>query len=212
MTGADVVLAVIAKAPRAGHSKTRLCPPCTPEQAADLAAAALADTLAAVLAAPARRRVLVLDGDAGAWVPDGFQVIPQAGGGLDARLATAFAEIAAPTFLVGMDTPQLTPDLLTQGSQVLADGATAVLGLADDGGYWSIGLREADPDLLLGVPMSAENTGAAQRVRLQAHGHDPVMLPPLRDVDHFSDALAVADLAPGSHFAHAVHALSVAVV
>lgn len=211
MTGADVVLAVIAKAPRAGHSKTRLCPPCTPEQAADLAAAALADTLAAVLAAPARRRVLVLDGDAGAWVPDGFQVIPQAGGGLDARLAAAFGEIAAPTFLVGMDTPQVTPDLLAQGSQALADGATAVLGLADDGGYWSIGLREADPDLLLGVPMSTEDTGAAQRERLQAHGHDPVMLPPLRDVDHFSDALAVADLAPGSHFAQAVHALPVAV-
>lgn len=210
MTSADVVLAVIAKAPRAGHSKTRLCPPCSPEQAAELAAAALADTLTAVLATRARRRVLVLDGDAGPWLPDGFDVIPQSGGGLDARLAAAFTAVGAPTFLVGMDTPQVTPGLLAQGSQALADGATAVLGLADDGGYWSIGLRDPDPALLHGVPMSADDTGEAQRARLVAHGHDPVMLPGLRDVDHFSDALAVADLAPGTRFAQAVHALPVA--
>jgi rSAM/selenodomain-associated transferase 1 len=203
----SVALAVIAKAPRAGHSKTRLCPPCTPQQAADLAAAALADTLAAVAATPASRRFLVLDGDPGAWVPDGFEVIPQAGGGLDARLAAAFAAIGEPVFLVGMDTPQLTPALLQDGTAALARGASAVLGLADDGGYWGVGLQAPDAALFHGVPMSAGDTGVRQLQRLREHGHDPVLLDALRDVDHFADALAVAALAPGSRFAAAVAAL-----
>lgn len=203
----SVALAVIAKAPRAGHSKTRLCPPCTPQQAADLAAAALADTLAAVAATPATRRVLVLDGEPGAWIPDGFEVAPQVAGGLDARLAAAFDAIGEPTFLVGMDTPQLTPALLGEGTAALARGASAVLGLADDGGYWSIGLRAPDAALFIGVPMSADDTGALQLQRLREHGHDPVLLDALRDVDRFADALAVAALAPASRFAAALAAL-----
>jgi rSAM/selenodomain-associated transferase 1 len=205
-----VALAVIAKAPRAGHSKTRLCPPCTPEQAAALAAAALADTLAAVAATPSHRRVLVLDGEAGDWIPNGFEVVPQSGGGLEDRLAAAFAHIGEPTFLVGMDTPQVTPAHLAAGTAALAAGAPAVLGLADDGGYWSIGLQRSDPALFIGVPMSADDTGARQLERMRQHGHEPVLLPPLRDVDRYADALAVAALlAPGSHFATAVHALEV---
>lgn len=60
-----VDLLVIAKEPRPGRVKTRLTPPFTPQEAAELAEAALADTLAAVAAAPAARRVLVLDGAPG---------------------------------------------------------------------------------------------------------------------------------------------------
>lgn len=63
MSASAPALAVIAKAPVAGRVKTRLCPPCTPQQAAALAGAALQDTLAAVAATPAHRRVLVLDGE-----------------------------------------------------------------------------------------------------------------------------------------------------
>ncbi len=203
-----VALAVIAKAPRAGHSKTRLCPPCTPEQAADLAAAALADTLAAVASTPASRRILVLDGEAGAWIPDGFEVIPQVAGGLDERLAAAFDEIDEPTFLVGMDTPQITPALIGQGTAAMARGASAVLGPADDGGFWAIGLRTPDRALFAGVPMSTGETGAHQLRRLREHGHAPVLLGALRDVDRFTDALAVAELAPHSCFAAAVAELN----
>jgi glycosyltransferase A (GT-A) superfamily protein (DUF2064 family) len=203
-----IVLAVIAKAPRAGHSKTRLTPPCTPQQAADLAEAALADTLHAVLATPCVRRVLVLDGAPGPWLPPGFDVIPQRGDGLDERLAAAFADIGEPTLLVGMDTPQLTPHLLGAGIAALRAGAPAVLGLADDGGYWAIGLPESSPALFHGVPMSTAETGAAQHARLRAHGRDPVLLPLLRDVDHFADALAAAALRPAGRFARAVAALA----
>src|SRR5690242_2238203 len=102
-------LIVIAKAPVPGKVKTRLCPPCTPAQAADLARAALRDTLTAALAARAGRRVLVLEGMPGPWLPDGFEVIAQHGDGLAERLGAAFADVGESAFLVGMDTPQVTP-------------------------------------------------------------------------------------------------------
>ncbi len=105
----DVQLLVIAKAPVAGRSKTRLSPPCSPEEAAWLAEAALACTLQAVALTPASRRVLVLDGEPGAWMPDGFQVLPQRGAGLDERLAAAFEDAGAPSLLIGMDTPSSRP-------------------------------------------------------------------------------------------------------
>src|ERR1700712_3664912 len=105
-------LLVIAKAPVPGRVKPRLTPPCTPDQAALLARAALEDTLAAALGAQrATRRVLALDGTPGEWLPDGFEVIAQRGDGLADRLAPPFADVGEPGFLVGMDTPQLTPAL-----------------------------------------------------------------------------------------------------
>jgi len=194
-------LIVIAKAPVAGQVKTRLTPPFTPVEAAGLAAAALADTLAACAGArrPARR-VLVLDGDPGAWVPDGFEVLPQRGDGLAARLAAAFVDVGDPALLVGMDTPQLTPELLDTGLAAL-DGADAVFGAALDGGYWGIGLRRPDPAVFQGVPMSARDTGARQRARLAELNLRTALLPPLRDVDTVADARAVAAAALGSRFA-----------
>ncbi|NEA82606.1 glycosyltransferase, partial [Actinospica acidiphila] len=82
MTAPEVTLLVIAKEPRPGRVKTRLTPPFTPEEAAALAEAALADTLDAVARTPARRRVLVLDGSPGPWLPAGVEVVPQCAGGL----------------------------------------------------------------------------------------------------------------------------------
>jgi rSAM/selenodomain-associated transferase 1 len=195
-------LVVIAKAPRAGHSKTRLCPPCTPRQAAALARAALADTLEAVRATPASRHVLVLDGEPGDWLAPGFEVLPQRGGGLDERLANAFVDVTEPALLIGMDTPQVTPADLRDGLARLAEPAIdAVLGPAPDGGYWAIGLRDPDPRAFLGVPMSSAHTCRAQRARLADLGLRVAELPALRDVDRIADAREVAALAPTGRFA-----------
>ncbi|MGV9278201.1 TIGR04282 family arsenosugar biosynthesis glycosyltransferase [Streptomyces griseosporeus] len=190
-------LLVIAKEPRPGRVKTRLTPPYTPEQAAALAAAALTDTLRAVAAAPASRRVLVLDGRPGPWLPPGFDVVPQCAGGLDERLAAAFAACSGPALLIGMDTPQVTPELLT----VEPDGCDAWFGPAEDGGFWALGLAAPDPALLRGVPMSRSDTGAVQRARLVAAGLRVRDLPPLRDVDTATDAEVVAATAPHGRFA-----------
>ena len=204
MTRRATTLLVIAKEPVPGRVKTRLVPPCSYEQAAALAEAALADTLHTVLTVPARRRVLVLDGRPGPWLPAGFDVVPQCGGSLDERLARAFAAVPGPALLIGMDTPQVTPDLLT----VDWPAADAVFGLAVDGGFWALGLRVPDPALLRGVPMSTPSTGAIQRSRLVAAGLRVADLPELRDVDTAADAVAVARQAPRSRFAARVRELA----
>ncbi|NUP21993.1 MAG: DUF2064 domain-containing protein, partial [Streptomyces sp.] len=184
-------LLVIAKEPRPGRVKTRLTPPFTPQEAASLAEASLADTLEAVAATPATRRILVLDGEPGRWLPPGFDVVPQCAGGLDERLADAFARCDGPALLIGMDTPQVTPELL----DVDFTDCDAWFGPAEDGGFWALGLAGPDPALLRGVPMSTPVTGAVQRERLTGAGLRVRDLPRLRDVDTAADAHAVAALA-----------------
>jgi len=197
-------LLVIAKSPVPGRVKTRLTPWCSPAQAALLAQAALIDTLEAVRATPADLRVLALDGPSGDWLPAGFDIVPQVSGGLDERLAAAFAASEGPTLLIGMDTPQVTPSLL----RVEWDRCDAWFGPAADGGFWALGLRDPDPDLLRGVPMSSPRTGVVQRQRLVDAGLRVRDLPVLTDVDTPRDAVAVADLAPDTHFAVCVKELA----
>lgn len=203
----SAALIVIAKAPLPGYSKTRLCPPCTPREAALLAEAALRDTLAALIAAPAdARRVLVLDGTPGDWLAPGVDVIAQRGDGLAERLANAFSDVGGPAFLVGMDTPQLTAEQLAAGLRALGRD-DAALGRAPDGGYWGIGLRDPDDAVFAGVPMSSRRTGAVQLARLRELGLRCAELPDLRDVDTIADARAVAAQAPSTAFAGALAAI-----
>ena len=199
---------VIAKEPVPGRVKTRLTPPFTPADAAALATASLADTLAAVSATPVAQAVLALDGAPGDWLPPGFRVIPQRGGGLDERLAATFADAHAtlpmPMVLIGMDTPQVTSGLLADAARALASGeADAVFGPAADGGFWLLGLRRPDRSLLAGVPMSRADTGRHQLDRLTSAGLRVAMLPELTDVDTFREAELVAGSIPGSRFAAA---------
>jgi rSAM/selenodomain-associated transferase 1 len=199
---ASVTLIVLAKEPVAGRVKTRLCPPCGPEQAAAIATAALADTLDIVAAATAGRRVLALDGRAPAWVPGGFEVVAQRGEGLAERLAAAFDDVGGPALLIGMDTPQVTVSRLHEAMRALMSRhADAVVGPALDGGYWAIGLRQPDASVFEGVPMSTALTGRAQLERLRALGRRVALVDALRDVDTYDDALAVALDAPTSRFA-----------
>ena len=101
-----------------------------------------------------------------------------------------------------MDTPQLTPGLLETVAQPLACGdADAVFGPAADGGFWLLGLRTPDAQLIHGVPMSAEHTGRAQLDRLRQAGLRVRQVPELIDVDTAKDAARVARQAPGSRFA-----------
>ncbi len=200
---------VVAKEPVPGRVKTRLCPPCTPEQAASIAEAALADTMDAVVACGADEVVVALDGSPGPWLPSGVRTVPQADGPLEVRLADAWSRTTGPGLQIGMDTPQVSPALLDDALARLADDASdAVLGPADDGGWWAIGLPGADDRVFAGIPMSRPDTGARQRARLAELGLRVADLPTLVDVDHFPEAEAVADLVPRSRFAAAVRTAS----
>ena len=201
----SVQVLVLAKQPRAGRVKTRLCPPFTPQGAAEVAAAALEDTLDVVRSVPVARRVLVLDGT---YPAPGFVLQPQRGGPMPERLAAAFDDCDPdlPALLIGMDTPQLSTRLLAQAVAAL-EAHPAVLGPAPDGGWWALGLRRPDGALLADVPTSRADTGRKQLARLQSAGLDPHLLPQLRDVDTADDARAVAALVPDGRFAAVVGAV-----
>ena len=216
-------LVVIAKAPVPGRVKTRLTPPFTPHEAARLAEAALTDTLEAAARTPFARRVLALAGASAAlrgggagsarttWLPPGFAVTGQRGDGLDERIAAAlddaYARLAVPVLLIGMDTPQVTPRLLESVARPLATGeADAVFGPARDGGFW-VSACAADPGLVLGVPMSQTHTGRGQLARLLRADLRVRVAPELVNVDTVSDAHEVAIQAPGSRFAATLRAV-----
>ncbi|MBK1787163.1 TIGR04282 family arsenosugar biosynthesis glycosyltransferase [Prauserella cavernicola] len=214
------VVLVVAKAPVPGLAKTRLCPPATPEQAAELAAASLLDTLDAVRATPGVVPVVALTGDLTAAARrDELQaslahctVIAQRGDGFSERLALAHADTAEmlperPVVQIGMDTPQVTPSLLDS----VADGLArddAVLGPAEDGGWWALALHDPrQAAVLADVPMSRPDTGSLTRAALQAAGLRTGPATALRDVDTIDDVDAVVNAVPGSRFAAAARSL-----
>jgi hypothetical protein len=212
------ILLVVAKAPVAGTAKTRLCPPATPRQAAEIAAAALLDTLDAVSATPAAVPVLALAGDLRRAARSrqiqralrGWTVLDQRGDSFADRLASAHADVAArypgrPVLQIGMDTPHLDWPLLDRALRQLDGTAEALLGPATDGGWWALGLRDpADAEALRPVPTSREDTGARTLRALRDHGLRVEALPTLSDVDTMPAAFAVAATAPGGRFATAV--------
>jgi uncharacterized protein len=207
-----VTLLVVAKAPEPGLAKTRLAATVGDRVAADIAAAALLDTLDAVAAAPVAARVVALTGDLDAAAGaaeirrrlEAFSVMAQRGDDFADRLANAHADSAGgrPVLQIGMDTPQVTPELLTDCARRLL-GAPAVLGLADDGGWWVLGVGAAAmAECLRGVPMSQPDTGELTLKALRDNGIDVSLLQQLADIDVVDDVAAVRDACgPGSRFA-----------
>jgi glycosyltransferase A (GT-A) superfamily protein (DUF2064 family) len=120
---------VMAKAPLPGRAKTRLSPPCTFAEAAEIAEAALCDTLEAA-ASSGHPVVLALEGEPGSWLPPGIDVVAQVAGSFNDRLAAAWTHLAQGGVQIGMDTPQVTAELL--GLAIAATDSTgSALGLAD---------------------------------------------------------------------------------
>lgn len=195
-------LVVIAKECLPGKVKTRLHPPLTLEQAAEVAAASLGDTLLATDSLPASRRILLFDGNRPPVGSEQFDVIPQTTGPLDERIAALFDLVTGPTVLIGMDTPQLVRDDLAPAFDgEWPDDVDAWYGASTDGGFWALGLRDPDGSLVRGVPMSRDDTGAHQLARLADAGLRVSRLRTLTDVDHIDDAIAAAAAAPDGRFA-----------
>ena len=208
-TPVPVTVLVVAKAPVPGMAKTRLAEAVGPDVAADIAAAALLDTLDAVAAAPVAARVVAMTGDLDAASRRDeirsrlidFMVIPQRGTDFADRLANAHADAAVaagpqPVLQIGMDTPQVTAELIVRSCDALLT-APAVLGLATDGGWWVLGVHSpTDADVLRAVPMSRDDTGAVTLRALRDIGINVILIDELRDFDTVDDLAAVREASP----------------
>ncbi|WP_135458391.1 DUF2064 domain-containing protein [Mycobacterium sp. DL99] len=212
----SIAVLVVAKAPVPGLAKTRLAAGVGDQAAADIAAAALLDTLDAVAGAAVSARVVALTGDlelahCGGEIRDrldDFIVVPQHGVGFAQRLANAHADAAAvtrlPVLQIGMDTPQVTATLLDECGQALAD-ADAVLGMARDGGWWVLGVRDCRTAACLAdIEMSTSRTGAETLAALRGTGATVNLAAELADFDTVDDIAEVRRAcAPGSRFVRA---------
>lgn len=218
MTALPVTLLVVAKAPEPGRAKTRLAASVGDRVAAEIAAAALLDTLDAVAAAPVAQRVVALTGDVDGAASAAeirrrlasFGVIAQRGEDFGARLANAHADASSdglPVLQIGMDTPQVTADLLTGCARRLLE-APAVLGLALDGGWWVLGVgAPAMAQCLRTVPMSAPDTGEMTLKALRDKGIDVTTVQTMADVDVVEDVAMVREsCGPDSRFARVTRA------
>jgi uncharacterized protein len=203
MSDLPVTVLVVAKAPEPGRAKTRLAATVGDRVAAEIAAAALLDTLDAVVAAPVVARVVALTGDLdsaarGAEIRqrlDSFTVIEQRGDDFADRLANAHIDAADgyPVLQIGMDTPQVTGELLADCGRRLLE-TPAVLGLACDGGWWVLGVRvPATAECLRTVPMSRSDTGELTLKALRDSGIDVTLVQRLADFDFVDDVAAVRD-------------------
>lgn len=212
---------VMAKAPVAGQVKTRLGASVGARYAAELAFAALLDTLAVCESVFVEgRRVVALAGNVAHSVDPpalrqalgGWLVVAQQGAGFGDRLVaahrTSHAMVGGPVVQIGMDTPHVTTEHLEQVVAAVASGRP-VLGRAHDGGWWVLASTAAQDVLgLHEVPMSRPDTWARTRECLERAAGTVLPTAELGDVDTALDAAAVAAAAPHTAFARAWRARS----
>lgn len=216
-------IAVIAKAPRPGHVKTRLQSIFLPEEAARLGAAFLQDTLANLLQAGAETPIhpFVAYAPAGeerrfdGLLPPGVELILADGANGDAPGVQGFGRVLLDTTrtllargygavcVLGADSPTLPTALLVRTVRALLQNeADAVLGPADDGGYWLLGLTRPHPEPYAGIAWSTETVAAETRERIHAASLRLLELDPWYDVDDPpSLARLVHELKPPPHHA-----------
>ena len=210
-----VTALIVAKAPVPGLAKTRLAAALGDRVAAGIAAAALLVARDAVADTPLAAKVVAMTGDLASACQSeairerlsGFTVVEQRGDSFADRLANAHADAASaagpmPVLQIGMDTPQVTAELLTRCARALL-GAHAVVGPARDGGWWLLGVADAaTAECLRLVPMSRPDTGALTYAALLQTGSPVIVLQELADVDTVADISVVrADCRPSGRFA-----------
>ena len=187
-------LLVVAKQPSAGQTKTRLCPPLSGEQAADLYECFLRDTLGIMRLVPNVRRVIGYLSENGEGyfhnlAPD-MERIRQNGASLGERLDqllnAALENGAEKALVMDSDSPNLPPDYLVMAFEQL-DRADVVLGPTEDGGYYLIGMKKPNPHLLLDVQMSTSHVLSDTLELARASGVSVALLPSWYDVDTIVD-------------------------
>ena len=200
-------IAVMAKAPQPGRCKTRLIPPLSPEQAAALSGAFLRDitenlALASraspiqgfIAYAPAGLEPL-FDGHLAAGtrlvLADGEPVTVPGVAGFGRSLLHAVQALLGQGYpavcLLNSDSPTLPTECLSRAAALLAaPGDRAVLGPADDGGYYLLGMKTEHPELFADITWSTDRVADQTRERARSIGLELVELPTWYDVDEAS--------------------------
>ena len=192
----DVAIVIMAKAPRAGAVKTRLCPPLSPADAADLYACFLRDKIAQVEAVTGATGVVAFTPEESrsefeALAP-GFRLIEQLGADLGERLRNCLdallGDAYAGALAIDSDTPTLPTAFLEQAVSLLSGpGADVVVGPSHDGGYYLIGVRRPAPFLFERMPWSTPAVLPETLRRAEAKGLQVARLPVWFDVDTPAD-------------------------
>lgn len=191
MARCSEVAYLIAKAPLAGVTKTRLCPPLLPVQAARLAQAFLVDAVGLIQQAGCQVRIMCRTAPEQAALEDlvgtAAAVCVQPGHGLGDALESAFRAGRADGFdaiaVVGADSPTLPPSVVHQAFAALRRGADVALGPSDDGGYYLLGAHVLHRSLFQDMPWSTNRVGMLTLARCQTAGLSTHVLPTWYDVD-----------------------------
>ena len=188
----SIHLIVMAKAPVPGFAKTRLVPPLTPLQAAELAEAMLCDMLARPWGGFERH--LCVSGESPhfeAAATNGWRLSKQVDGDLGARLeaasSAAFAAGATAVAFLGTDAPDLPDAFMADLQTALSEGAEVVLGPATDGGYYTLATATHSPLLFRDMPWSQPGLFEATVEAASAAGLMLHLLPPWSDIDEVND-------------------------
>jgi len=189
-------LAVMTKAPRAGKVKTRLTPPLTPEEAAELNTCFLRDTAAAIssiVRGGNARGIAVYtplgaEKEYGEILPADFALVTQRGDALGERLIFASEDLFSLGFksvcLINSDSPTLPRQVFSQAAQILSNQEEAVvLGPSEDGGYYLIGLKKEQRALFENIQWSTDRVLEQTRAKAQESGLRVHLLPTWYDVD-----------------------------
>ena len=201
-------VAIMAKAPWAGEVKTRLCPPLSLVDAAELYRRLLLDKIEQVRSLKtARLAIAYTPGEARAFfeeVAPGFVLVPQRGADLGDRLANSLGELLDTghrgALAIDSDTPTLPLEFLQQALDLIATPEIdVVLGPTEDGGYYLIGLRAVHRELFEAMAWSTQQVLPETIRRADAKGLRVACLPPWYDIDTPDDlarlrmALAASD-------------------
>ncbi len=179
------MICIFAKPPVAGQVKTRLAAALGSERAAELARAFLDDTISAVQALPWAQPALATT----EIVESGLPLLLQGEGDLGERIERvlrAALQVAPPAIAIGADAPAL-PRRFLEAARAALDRADAVVGPAEDGGFYLLGLRLCPEGLLAGLPWSASDTFTRTVERLRARGLRVEVLERWFDVDRAED-------------------------
>ncbi len=180
-------LVLFTRFPEPGRAKTRLIPALGPDGAARVHRRLTERSVAAMRASglPVEVRITGAEPEAFAtWLGGDLAFVPQGKGDLGERLARASAD--APVILLGADTPALSAAHLVEAAAALTR-SDVVIGPAEDGGYWLLGLSRAMPFLFVDMPWSTDAVFRLTHERLVSAGIQPALLATLADCDRPDD-------------------------